>query len=320
MERKESSVVAYTKDYNEIWLEAMRTVAESVVSGIEFDRTVKCQIIKKKNAGIYLGRESDTLIYEATIANGSDVDQYEVDEWVYVLIPGGNFSNTKLIVGKYMKDTSESALGYVPPLGSMLDMTDNILEDDASPYLSNKPTGGLRANGYQVQNFFPLENLQVKSLLTDENGNDTVLHLSGLDEDIVHNHIYDTFGVKASFKTMFGGVDMISGSYGLMVYLYRTDAEPVALRLDSSDMFGNPYNYMAYFTQSKKFDISNIIGKYKAAVTRNVGNAFMHSEKIKIWQRSFHDHIIRSEADYLSIWNYIGGNPQKWGKDCFYNE
>ena len=70
---------------------------------------------------------------------------------------------------------------------------------------------------------------------------------------------------------------------------------------------------------TKKFDISNIVGKYKAAVTRKVGNAFMHSEK-PLWQRSFHDHIIRDENDYLKIWNYIDTNPQKWREDCFYNE
>ncbi|MBQ6825810.1 MAG: transposase [Clostridia bacterium] len=46
---------------------------------------------------------------------------------------------------------------------------------------------------------------------------------------------------------------------------------------------------------TKKYDISNVIGKYKAAVTRSVGNAFMHSAKTKIWQRSFHGHIIRGE-------------------------
>ena len=28
---------------------------------------------------------------------------------------------------------------------------------------------------------------------------------------------------------------------------------------------------------TKKYDLSNVIGKYKAAVTRSVGNAFMHS-------------------------------------------
>ena len=39
-----------------------------------------------------------------------------------------------------------------------------------------------------------------------------------------------------------------------------------------------------------------------------------------LWQRSFHDHIIRDENDYLKIWNYIDTNPQKWTDDCFYTE
>jgi len=37
-----------------------------------------------------------------------------------------------------------------------------------------------------------------------------------------------------------------------------------------------------------------------------------------IWQRSFHDHIIRNEQDYLKIWNYIDTNADKWEQDCFY--
>lgn len=37
-----------------------------------------------------------------------------------------------------------------------------------------------------------------------------------------------------------------------------------------------------------------------------------------IWQRSFHDHIIRDEQDYLRIWQYIDENPQKWQEDCYY--
>lgn len=39
-----------------------------------------------------------------------------------------------------------------------------------------------------------------------------------------------------------------------------------------------------------------------------------------IWQRSFHDHIIRDAKDYLKIWNYIDTNPQKWSEDSFYTE
>ena len=37
-----------------------------------------------------------------------------------------------------------------------------------------------------------------------------------------------------------------------------------------------------------------------------------------VFQRSYHDHIIRDKNDYLKIWNYIDTNPQKWCQDCFY--
>ena len=74
------------------------------------------------------------------------------------------------------------------------------------------------------------------------------------------------------------------------------------------------------FPTMKKYDISNVIGKFKAGVTRSVGNAFMHSEKKSIWQSSFHDHIIRNKQDYKMIWEYIDTNPIQWEDDCFYNE
>ena len=40
----------------------------------------------------------------------------------------------------------------------------------------------------------------------------------------------------------------------------------------------------------------------------------------RIWQHSYHDHIIRGEQDYLKIWQYIDSNPAKWPEDCFYAE
>ena len=39
-----------------------------------------------------------------------------------------------------------------------------------------------------------------------------------------------------------------------------------------------------------------------------------------IWQRSFHDHIIRNEDDYKKIRQYIDNNPLKWKLDCFYTD
>ena len=37
-----------------------------------------------------------------------------------------------------------------------------------------------------------------------------------------------------------------------------------------------------------------------------------------IFQRSYHDHVIRNEAGYLKIWQYIDNNPALWQEDCFY--
>lgn len=72
------------------------------------------------------------------------------------------------------------------------------------------------------------------------------------------------------------------------------------------------------FPTGNRYDISNVVGKFKASVSRAVGNAFMHSEKV--WQSSFYDHIVRNDEDYQSIWQYISGNPSKWLEDRFYCE
>jgi len=37
-----------------------------------------------------------------------------------------------------------------------------------------------------------------------------------------------------------------------------------------------------------------------------------------LWQKSYHDHIIRNQDDYLRIWQYIDENPAKWAEDEYY--
>ena len=56
--------------------------------------------------------------------------------------------------------------------------------------------------------------------------------------------------------------------------------------------------------------LQSIIGNFKSFTT--------HKYSDTLWQRSFHDHIIRDEKDYLKIWNYIDANPAKWEEDSFY--
>ncbi len=54
-----------------------------------------------------------------------------------------------------------------------------------------------------------------------------------------------------------------------------------------------------------------VIGQLKSYTTNKYQNT--------LWQRSFHDHIIRGEKDYNKIWEYIDTNIIRWEKDCFYN-
>ena len=58
--------------------------------------------------------------------------------------------------------------------------------------------------------------------------------------------------------------------------------------------------------------LSDVICAFKSLTVRSAGR--------KIWQTSFHDHIIRDEADWLTHWRYIEDNPLKWADDDYYQE
>ena len=64
--------------------------------------------------------------------------------------------------------------------------------------------------------------------------------------------------------------------------------------------------------QRQQKSISNMVQGLKGAITRQIG--------FSLWQRSFHDHIIRTEQDYICISDYIDNNPSNWNTDCFYTK
>ena len=56
--------------------------------------------------------------------------------------------------------------------------------------------------------------------------------------------------------------------------------------------------------------IPHFISTLKRFCHRDAGKRF--------FQRSYHDHVIRNEEDYLMIWQYIDNNPARWQEDRFY--
>ena len=63
--------------------------------------------------------------------------------------------------------------------------------------------------------------------------------------------------------------------------------------------------------------ISSLMAGFKSSVTKRI-NQLRNLPGVPVWQRSFHDHIIRDEEDYNRICDYIENNPLKWLEDDEY--
>jgi len=61
--------------------------------------------------------------------------------------------------------------------------------------------------------------------------------------------------------------------------------------------------------------IGSIVRGYKIGVTKSFRD---NTDIYHVWQRNYHEHIIRSEQSYLRISEYIINNPKVWENDKFY--
>lgn len=70
---------------------------------------------------------------------------------------------------------------------------------------------------------------------------------------------------------------------------------------------------MAAFGHPPPHALSAIVGSFKAAAARAI-NAGSSRSGMSIWQRNYHEHIIRNEDALRRIRRYIQTNPERWGK------
>ena len=65
----------------------------------------------------------------------------------------------------------------------------------------------------------------------------------------------------------------------------------------------------------KNPDLQQVMAQLKSGISREIRKTAVD---VMVWQRSLHDHVIRTQKDYEKIWMYIQTNPMRWDKDCFY--
>ena len=83
----------------------------------------------------------------------------------------------------------------------------------------------------------------------------------------------------------------------------------VRAELDGTSRAPSPTNAAA--TSSANQIVPRFVSTFKRFCHAEIGE--------KIFQRSYHDRVIRNQDEYNRIWNYIERNPEFWKKDCFYS-
>ena len=76
-------------------------------------------------------------------------------------------------------------------------------------------------------------------------------------------------------------------------YIIMPDHIHIVVKIDGGSMWAS--------TPTKS--VSSVVRSLKTLTTKEIGQS--------IFQRSYNDHIIRGEQDYLEIWNYIENNALK---------
>jgi REP element-mobilizing transposase RayT len=61
--------------------------------------------------------------------------------------------------------------------------------------------------------------------------------------------------------------------------------------------------------QSPSQTVGAIVRGFKSSVTKCIG--------FPVWQRNYHEHIIRNKNSLQTISQYIIENPARWQDDCY---
>jgi putative transposase len=64
----------------------------------------------------------------------------------------------------------------------------------------------------------------------------------------------------------------------------------------------------------KRKSVGRLVGAFKTVSSKNI-NQIRNSRGIPVWQRNYHEHVIRNENELNNIRQYIVNNPFKWEED-----
>ena len=219
--------------------EAIDIIVEQAINKAQYDKTIQATIVSciDQTIGKYKVKYQDSFFY--AYATSSDLT-YTPNSVVYVLIPNGDMSNEKTIVG----NTRKLGINYVP----------TIEDEDIYEVTGN--------NCITENNSFELCSYKEKTTEVIYSSKDTSLNKINIDNVAVNEYIKNSKTIKcgATIKTSLDRKQQFQGNYGIIFALdfYDNASEEIVTRnyiLDVDKMTGNPYKFINETKQMAIFDI-----------------------------------------------------------------
>jgi REP element-mobilizing transposase RayT len=87
---------------------------------------------------------------------------------------------------------------------------------------------------------------------------------------------------------------------GIGPYIIMPNHVHMIIHISAADVQQGPM----WASAPTKANVPSLIRSWKTLVSKELGQS--------IWQRSYYDHVIRNEQDFLEVWEYIAENPLRW--------
>lgn len=204
-------------------LESIQTVVNKALFQLDKDVTKICTItnIDKRSTGEYTVKD-EVVEYQAYSADSS----LALNDRVYVLVPNGNQDNQKLIIGKVLTE-KEAPYIYRSPFESIIETSSNLALGTAEM--------GLIANVEKIPDY-PFEEIKITINNTEP--------------------VNEILGLRFDIKTLLNTCN--TGTYGVRLGITGKIQGNSAYRIvefTNEEMFGNTYDFSAFATQEKTFDV-----------------------------------------------------------------
>ena len=247
--------------YENKLLDAIELMAETKIQEANFNKTVQATIIKMTNAATaeYLVKYQDSR-FPAYSMNKSK--QYKDGQNVYVLIPGNDTTQVKMILGAVEKE---------------IELATAIEEKYKYEIVGSNCVNSLN-NTFELCSYTPDGDIKI---LYDRENLINLIHLNTRDvqEYIKQNKI---LCCGADFRTQLPGEQQLKGNYGIVFELAFEDGLMINYIVDINQMINNPYKLTQYTTQKKYFEIAD---------------NFLYINKVYIFETGFPNEDLDKEND-----------------------